>query len=369
MRGDERQFGESARNVAETCGLDRVSIMEDRFMKRRALLAATFAVLAGIFSANPVQAQSWADPMFSELNHNWGPVARGATVRYPFRMTNTTNEPINIVSLRPSCGCTSGASDKSIVAPGDTATIEARMDTTNFVGHKATILFVTLITASGRQAEVRLAVSSDIQSDIVLNPGTIDFGYVVAGQEVTRTLRIDRVGSPEWRAMKMTSNVRGIDAKLAETARTSTGVSYELTVSLRKDAPEGVIRNDLFVHTNDPNNPAIPVLMTAQVVGALNVSPKAVPFGTMKASATQPTIGKFVIKGNAPFVVTGVEGSEEGIELIVAETQPKTVHVMTVQITPGKSAIKGAFQKTLKVHTNLPGQPPAEVVLQGTVNE
>jgi hypothetical protein len=338
-------------------------------MTRRPYVAAAIALIVGAISGTSAQAQSWADGMFSELNHNWGPVARGATVRYPFRMTNTTNEPITITGLRPSCGCTSGASDKSVVVPGDSAVIEARMDTTNFVGHKATILFVSLVSASGRQAEVRLAVSSDIQSDIVLNPGTIDFGYVVAGQEVTRTVRIDRVGMPEWRATKMASSVKGIDAKLAELARTSTGVSYELTVSLRKDAPEGVVRNDLLIYTNDPNNPAIPVLMTAQVVGALNVSPKNVSFGTLKAAATEPTLGKFVIKGSAPFVITGVEGSEEGIELIVAETQPKTVHVLTVQFTPGRSQVRGAFQKTLKVHTNLPGQPPAEVVLQGTVNE
>lgn len=333
-------------------------------MKRRQLYATAVAMLFCLISSGTVNAQSWADRMFNELSHNWGPVARGATVRYPFYMTNTLNEPINIAGLRPSCGCTSGASDKSIVQPGEQAVIEAQMDTTNFVGHKATILFVTLITASGQQAEVRLAVSSDIQSDIVLNPGTVDFGYLVAGQEATRTIRIDRVGSSEWRAVKMTSNVKGIDAKLAELARTSTGVSYELTVSLRKDAPEGVIRNDLFIHTNDPNNPAIPVLMTGQIAGALNVSPKTVNLGNLQAKSETPVQGKFVIKGSQPFVVTGVEGADEALELVVAETQPKTLHVLTIQIHPSKLGTPSEINRVLKVHTNLPGQPPAEVSVQ-----
>ena len=51
------------------------------------------------------------------------------------------------------------------------------MDTRNFVGPKATVLFVTLITASGREAEARLAVSSHILSDIVLNPGRNRFRH------------------------------------------------------------------------------------------------------------------------------------------------------------------------------------------------
>lgn len=338
-------------------------------MTRRIFYAAAAVLMLWSVTGTKAQAQSWADGMFNELSHNWGPVARGATVRYPFYLTNTLNEPINIVSLRPSCGCTSGASDKSLVQPGERAVVEAQMNTTNFVGHKATILFVNLMTVSGRQAEVRLAVSSDIQSDIVLNPGTVDFGYLVKGQEVTRNVMIDRVGQPEWRATKMSSNVKGIDAKLVERARTTTGVSYELTVTLRNDAPEGVIRNDLLIHTNDPNNPAIPVLMTAQVMGALTVTPKAVNVGALAVASQTPAQGKFVVKGSQPFVVTGVEGAEEGLELVVAETQPKALHVLTIQVNPAKFAAKGEFTRVLKVHTNLPGQPPAEVTIQGKIGE
>ena len=59
------------------------------------------------------------------------------------------------------------------------------MDTRNFVGPKSTILYVTLITASGREAEVGLGVTSHILSDIVLNPGAIDFGTVMRGQSPT----------------------------------------------------------------------------------------------------------------------------------------------------------------------------------------
>ena len=107
-------------------------------------------------------------------------VPRGVKVKHEFLLVNRLAEPITILNLRPSCGCTSGRASVSTVAPGQTAVIEAEMDTRNFVGPKSTILFVTLITAGGREAEARLGVTSHILSDIVLNPGSIDFGTVVA---------------------------------------------------------------------------------------------------------------------------------------------------------------------------------------------
>ena len=75
----------------------------------------------------------------------------------------------------------------------------------NFVGPKSTILYVNLITASGREAEVGLGVSSQILSDVVLNPGSIDFGTVVRGQSPTQVLTIDRINAEGWRFMRMVS--------------------------------------------------------------------------------------------------------------------------------------------------------------------
>ena len=126
-------------------------------------------------------ADAWTDALFPETRHDFGMVPRGVKVKHDFLLVNRLSESITIVNLRPSCGCTSGRALSSTVAPGQTTVIEAEMDTRNFVGPKATVLFVTLITASGREAEARLAVSSHILSDIVLNPGAIDFGTVKRG--------------------------------------------------------------------------------------------------------------------------------------------------------------------------------------------
>ena len=111
-------------------------------------------ILLGIGSGM-VNAASWSKTLFTENRHDFGPVPRGAKVKHDFVMVNRLEEPITILSLRPSCGCTSGRANASVVGPGQSAVIEAQMDTRNFVGPKSTVLYVSLMTAGGEGGRSR----------------------------------------------------------------------------------------------------------------------------------------------------------------------------------------------------------------------
>jgi hypothetical protein len=65
-----------------------------------------------------------------------------------------------------------------------------------------------------------------ILSDIVLNPGAIDFGTIKRGQPASQVLTIDRINRPDWRFTRMVSATRSLNAQLVETARKDGKVSY-----------------------------------------------------------------------------------------------------------------------------------------------
>jgi len=215
-------------------------------MARRTIRCVVGGLIVLALGTGTVQAAGWADSLFAERAFDFGPVPRGAKVKHDFVLTNRLAEPITILNLRPSCGCTSGKASTSTVNPGTSAVIEAQMDTRNFLGIKATILFVTLVTSSGREAEVRLGVTSNILADIVLNPGSIDFGTVTTGQTPSQVLSIDRIGAPGWRFERMVSASRVLSAELVESRRDPKGtVSYTLTVGIKPDAPAGQVRDEI----------------------------------------------------------------------------------------------------------------------------
>jgi hypothetical protein len=334
-------------------------------MKRMILAQALvgLALAAWAAAANGADRPGqWADGLFAERQHDFGNVPRGAKVRHAFVLTNNTETPVSILNLRVSCGCTSGKASVGVVPPGKTGVIEAEMDTRNFVGHKATTLFVTLHNGY-EEVEVALGVASNILSDIVLNPGGIDFGTIVRGQSPTLSLTIDRLGPLEWRVVKMVSASKVLNATLAETQRTNGMVSYRLDISIKPGAPAGHVRDEIQLLTNDPESRGFPVLVTAEVRGELSASPSVLSLG--EATSSEPVQGRFIVRAPKPFKVVKIEGVGEGYTASADDETAKPVHVVTVAFRGDTG--KPAAARTFQIVTDLPGEAPAVVTatLQG----
>jgi hypothetical protein len=326
----------------------------------RSWLAGGFLLLALGGSPGLVRAAGWADAMFADRAHNFGPVPRGAKVKHDFVMTNRLAEPVTILSLRASCGCTSGKASVSLVNPGESAVVEAQMDTRNFVGLKSTILYVTLVTAGGREAEVRLGVTSNILADIVLNPGTVDFGTVIKGEAPTQTLTIDRIGAGDWRFQRMVSASRLLTAQLAETKRDPRGgVQYSLTVGLKSDAPAGPVRDEIRLLSNDRETPSIPIAVTAFIRGDLTAAPSILTLGEVGSTAGKQ--GKFVIRASRPFTITSVEGAGDGFSISPPDGSRKALHVLAVDYKPEDGTTRGDLRRVFRVHTDLPDEQPLDL--------
>lgn len=312
--------------------------------------------------------EKWADSLFAELSHDFGPVPRGAIVRHNFVLTNRFDEAITILDVRASCGCTTARALSTKVDPGQQTAIEALMDTRNFVGKKATTVTISLVSSSGRQAEIRLGVQSMILSDIVLNPGTIDLGVVSRGQSAQQVLTIDRHGSPGWKVERMqaTRRLSGVvNAEVVETARSEQGVSYRLTVNLRPDAPAGPIREEIRILTNDPESPMVPVLVKAEVRGTLTASPSLLSLG--RASSSAEVQGRILLRAAKPFAITKVEGAGDGFEVRTDEPNSrKALHVLTVVYKPEAGGGHGDLRRAFRVSTDLTGEPALDI--QATVS-
>jgi Protein of unknown function (DUF1573) len=316
-------------------------------------------VFAGLIAiGGTARAQNWQDTLFSERAHDFGPVPRGGVVRHPFVLTNRLTVPITILNLRVSCGCTSGTASASVVPPGKTAIVEAQMDTRNFVGRKSTTLFVSLM-AGNQESEIGLGVSSLILSDVVLNPGVVDFGLVNRGQTPSQVIAIDRIGKPDWQIVKLTSACKVINAKLQETQRQNGTVSYQLNVSLKPDATAGVIRDEIRLVTNDPETPSIPVPIGAQIRGELSATPTSLALGNVTSAAGVQ--GKYVVRASKPFVISKVEGTGDGFSLQAGDSNRKPLHILTLTYNRAEGSTRGDLNKTFRITTDLPGEPPIDV--------
>lgn len=322
-------------------------------------LFLTLVVLAA--GATVAPAQGWAEKMFTDgIAHDFGNVPRGAQLSHRFTITNIYAVRMEITGIHVGCGCVTATPEKRVLEPLEKTTLEVNMDARRFTGPKTVIVKVSVGPDHVSTAEVK--VSAHSRSDVVFNPGEVSFGAVTRGQGASQTVDVEYAGTLNWQVTEIISKDPSLEVGYKELYRRPGQIGYQVKVTLKPDAPAGNLKQELFLKTNDPASPLLPLLVEATVRASLEVTPPALNLGAVAANKEQTR--RVLLKGAKPFRVLGVEGAGDGV---VCEDAPAgaaaTVHTLTVKCQFTQA---GAFRRELKVKTDLQ-EAPVVVVIDGTV--
>jgi Protein of unknown function (DUF1573) len=311
------------------------------------MLRYGFVLLAGLCAAGPAAAASWADGLFDELSKDFGSVPRGPTLVHPFRVVNKTSGPVSISSVRVSCGCTSAAVLRSYLNPGEETAVVARMDTTRFTGVKSVTIYVQFDRPAFE--EVRLWVQANARYDFNVSPDSLAFGQIKRGAAPAAAVLVTFYGNGDARIVDVRSESNYIRPVLREVRRRDSEVTYQLSSTLRADAPVGKWYTDVWLRTNNPMMPQVRVPLTVEIESALSVTPEAVTLGQVHVKGESER--RVIVRGTKPFKITRVQGTDD--QLLVKDNTPeaRAVHVLTVRL---KAARAGDVSRVLRVLTDLP---------------
>lgn len=332
-----------------------------RRFPRRILLALAATSLLG---ASRVQAQDWVSQVFPERQFDFGTVAKGSKVRHAFKVVNTTDQDIRILTWKPKCGCTSVNVGAKEIPPGTQTTIEAVIDTTNFNGPKPSGL--TLVLDRPTFQEVDLNLMCFIRSDIVLNPGVVDFGTINRGATPKLELILTYAGGQsEWGIEKSSHQSPHLSARLdvVEGSRTGGQVQYKLTAGLLATAPTGFFKDEIVLRTNDPNAPTIPISVAANVQANVVVSPSVVNLGRIKAGSQVKRV--FLVRSAKPFKITKSTATRPELAIAAPGADSKPLHSITVTFTAPTQT--GPFNGAVEIQTDQKDEPPAKMMAFATI--
>jgi hypothetical protein len=295
------------------------------------LLAGLIVGLGGI----EAHAQEWAEKMFDKLNHDFGVVARGADARYRLKLTNKYQPAVHIASVTTSCGCTAAKPSQDTLASLESAYIEITMDTRKFQHEKNSS--VTIVIDQPLHAEVRIPIKAYIRTDVVLTPGGAEFGAVAKGTDWERTIAVAYAGRGDWKIKEVVSKNPNVTAKVVETRRDASNVSYDLKVTLKGAAPVGELRDQLTLVTTDVSNPYIPVLVAGRLEMEYTVNPQTVTFGTLNPGEHKSV--NVVVRGRKPFLIEKIESDKTaGMFEVRLPTEAKTMHLLPLtMIAPSEA--------------------------------
>lgn len=326
-------------------------------MLRTSKTAGLTFLLAMLASA--ASAQDWAVKMFNGTTHDFGTVAKGSLAEYRFVIKNIYEEDAHIQSVSSSCGCTTPKITKADLKTFEAGEIVAVLNTKTFTGHKSATLKV--VFDKPFHAEVNLNITAFIRSDVVTQPGIIDFGSVDQGAPSEQKLHVAYAGRDDWKLLDVKTADPWYEVEMKETARGGGRVSYDLLVRLTGDAPAGYLHDQLILVTNDAKAREIPVDLQGRVASEITISPEKLFLGVVNPG--QQVKKNLVVRGKRPFKITSIECPE--CFQIQHSPDAKAVHLIPVVFTAGQT--EGQIAQKISIKTDQNGTSPeitafAEVV-------
>jgi len=316
----------------------------------RKMICCVVMVLLGSW---PCFAQEWARKMFEVTEHDFGTVARGAKAEFAFVLKNIYVEDVHIASVRSSCGCTLPRVEQQWLKTYERGAVIAKFNTPAFTGQRGATVTVTF--DKPYFAEVQLQVRGYIRSDVVFEPGSVQFGEVDQGSSADARVSVAYSGWGDWRIIDVRSPNPHVQAQVVQRRGGSGRMVYDLQVHLDEQTPPGYLKEYLLLVTNDRARPQVPLLVEGQVVSGVTVSPSSLFLGVVQPGQT--VTKRLVVKGKRPFRILAVEADDPSFHCELPEQQtPKTVHVIPVTFVAQGSS--GKVVGKLRIKTDLESVRP-----------
>lgn len=308
------------------------------------------------FASNSV-GQDWVKSMFSESAHDFGTVPRGSDASYEFKFSNKYEEDIHVAEVRSSCGCTVPRIKKADLKTYEESAIVCEFNTKSFVGAKAAV--VTVVFDKPYYGEMQLQVKGNIRSDVITEPGTIEFGDVDSGATKVTEVKINaRLNTWEIKDVRSANQHLGVSLEKLNVAGK---VSYNMIVRLKETAPVGEFSDNIVLVTNEPRFNLLTIPVKGNISPPL-VLPGRIDFGTIEAGGKSKKF--FTAKSKTPFEVKEVTCEDPRFTFKIPEGK-KQLHTLHLEFAAGEQV--GAFRHNIKVVTDLSEGGTANTMVIGNV--
>jgi hypothetical protein len=192
-----------------------------------------------------------------EVSETFGTVLEGQSVTLELVIANPGSEPLRIGAVRPLCGCMHETSDR-VVPAGGQAVVSLTLETVGYEGETTEAALIEWVGAEVpvTRAEMRMTV----EPVLAIRPRRLIRFRVAEGEAASQELELR---SPRGASFAVTSAETSSELLSARVEREDGG--YRLVVSLSPDAPVGMLREKVTLHTDLPTVPTLELKVTGVV--------------------------------------------------------------------------------------------------------
>lgn len=237
-----------------------------------------------------------AELHFPQPTVSLGKIKSGIPVQQEFSFVNRGKEPVEILELRPGCGCVVPELKQKKILPGEEGKIALKVHTLGEAAGTHRWYVYVFYSGGGEQHQVALQVLADLVTEVSVQPGKL---RIHATGPVSQEICVRDVRAKPLSITEIRTSDKFVQAALGMPFHDDAGNwSVKIKLTLSEDCPEGKREEQLNIYTSDPlyRHLQVPLVITREKSGSFKAIPSEVKWFV---AAEQAIPARLVVIQNA----------------------------------------------------------------------
>ncbi len=279
---------------------------------------------------------------FDTPTFNFGRVRSGTDVTHDFWFTNTGTGPLELLAVRPSCGCTTSGQYDRVVQPGQSGKIPIKLSTGHGAGPMTKSITVQT-NAPGDGASVSLQVTGTLWQVVQAVPTNVNFSSLRASGLTEEQLTKKVVITNNDQSPMKPSEPKVSGGPFKATLKTLTeGKEYELTVVAQQPLSKGSNTASIQIATGNAEIPMLNIPVSLYIMSDVEVSPAQLQIPPT-ATIVKPLDRMFYVRNytDKPIRLQEITTTNPAIKTQLTELQTGVAWRLTVTLPEQYTAAAG----------------------------
>ena len=326
------------------------------------ILTILLLALGSIFSLAQDAGEGGSKLVVDRNLHDFGDIDKGKKVTTTFSFKNEGTEPLEIINVATSCGCTSAKPEKAVYNPGEAGEIPVTFDSTRFSG--PITKRVTIHTNDKASPKTVVTIKGNVVVEVNAKPTSLFFAKAKMGEKTSQDIEVstEKLAKLEISDLEIAPSdylsveMKRVDDKNVKLVVTADGNKF----------PTGKARlnGTLSYKTNSETQGDMRSIITIHVERPIRVSPNSVYFFASKAGQKRESILRLISTEDVSFDVKEIKSDLEYVTVEVSEDEGKT---KSLKVVLAASAPEGKFQGSVTIKTSIAAQPEVVIPIRGSV--
>lgn len=199
---------------------------------------------------------SYAQPAIEIIGgdtYDWGKVkAKQKLLRAEIKIKNSGDEVLDIIRIKPSCGCTTAPLSKNKLSPGETATMNVTLNTSGRTGNVKKSIRIQS-NDPNNQHKI-LWIKADIFTPIITNPVYLNFSKMMVGFDAVAKVKIKNNSDQAITFKDFRANPENMIINLHGIKELQPGEEMELIARVKPEK-QGNFNSLVYMSTSHPDHP------------------------------------------------------------------------------------------------------------------